>query len=450
MSVIFVYLLHVFFCLKTDLWTIASENGTRNGLDFDGVAGQTPDISATDRFARDMVSIHMYKLYDKYSRELNRPADGNTVRSFKASADIVAEKDVYQFNLTSITESEVVLSATFHFFFEQRPRHRSWACKRFRTPSCRLQHLQQLSPLQLVFQAASMNDSRRMPLGNMTFFPHRRGTWQSRDISHIVKEARNSGEPLIVAEFDPTSGYQRHQNPLVPANLPYMLVFADDLAISEPNSVAATLQRYDPFPVPEEPNGSFNASSNVRVKRGVYVLDPIQNNELPEVQYGTLKNSELWESAYLPPKPRSQTKEGQRRGSGDAKGLGKPQVLSFDEKTMKKARRRQWSEPRACARRYLKVDFADVGWSEWILSPKSFDAYYCSGTCGFPLPKVLRPSNHATIQSIVKAVGITPGIPEPCCVPDKMSSQSVLFLDEDKNVVLKIYPSMSVETCACR
>ncbi|MEQ2201487.1 Growth/differentiation factor 10, partial [Xenoophorus captivus] len=60
------------------------------------------------------------------------------------------------------------------------------------------------------------------------------------------------------------------------------------------------------------------------------------------------------------------------------------------------------------------------------------------------------PSNHATIQSIVRAVGIIPGVPEPCCVPDQMSPLSVLFLDPDKNMVLKVYPGMSVDTCGCR
>lgn len=65
-------------------------------------------------------------------------------------------------------------------------------------------------------------------------------------------------------------------------------------------------------------------------------------------------------------------------------------------------------------------------------------------------PQVVRPSNHATIQSIVRAVGIVPGIPEPCCVPEKMSPLSVLFLDSNRNMVLKVYPGMSVDTCACR
>ena len=41
-----------------------------------------------------------------------------------------------------------------------------------------------------------------------------------------------------------------------------------------------------------------------------------------------------------------------------------------------------------CGRRKLVVDFADVGWSEWIISPKSFEAHYCAGKCPFPLTKV--------------------------------------------------------------
>lgn len=70
--------------------------------------------------------------------------------------------------------------------------------------------------------------------------------------------------------------------------------------------------------------------------------------------------------------------------------------------------------------------------------------------CHVFLSQAMKPSNHATIQSIVRAVGVVPGIPEPCCVPDKMSSLSILFFDENKNVVLKVYPNMTVESCACR
>lgn len=41
-----------------------------------------------------------------------------------------------------------------------------------------------------------------------------------------------------------------------------------------------------------------------------------------------------------------------------------------------------------CGKRRLSVDFADIGWSDWIISPKSFEAHYCAGTCPFPLTKV--------------------------------------------------------------
>ncbi|KAJ8418162.1 hypothetical protein AAFF_G00138710 [Aldrovandia affinis] len=448
MAATFAFLAQMFLCLtNADLWTAASEQTPRSALDSD-IESQVNQ--PTDNSAMDMVSIHMFKLYDKYNRDLNRHRDGNTVRSFKASSEIVEKNILYHFNLTSMQESEVMLAATFHFFFDKRPRQRSGFCKRFKNPSCRIQHLHQLPALHLHLRGASSNAAHAAPLGNVTIFPNRRGTWQIKDISHIVKVARNSDKLLITAEFDFGEKYQRYQDRPSPSNLPYMLVYANDLSISEPNSVAVTLQRYDPFPASEEPTHSPNSSPGARVKRDARFPDPILNNELPEVEYHTFKNHELWESAYSALKPKPLKKERRRKGQENSDGLRKSQVLHFDEKTMKKARRRQWNEPRVCSRRYLKVDFADIGWSEWVLSPKSFDAYYCAGTCEFPMPKVVRPSNHATIQSIVRAVGIIPGVPEPCCVPDKMNPLSVLFLDENKNVVLKIYPSMSVETCACR
>lgn len=102
-----------------------------------------------------------------------------------------------------------------------------------------------------------------------------------------------------------------------------------------------------------------------------------------------------------------------------------------------------------CGRKRLIVDFADIGWGDWIISPKSFEAHYCAGSCPFPLTKRLRPSNHATIQSMVHAIGINKEVPEPCCVPESMSSLTLLYFDENRNVVLKNYPSMTVNSCAC-
>lgn len=248
---------------------------------------------------------------------------------------------------------------------------------------------------------------------------------------------------VISAELDvgfPRGGYNQERSSST--GEPYILVYADDQAINEPNSVALSLQRYGPSSAGED------SASASRIRRELSLQ--IHTNDIPEVQLSSFKNHELWQNTYFPDKAKTEAKPSKREGQENSEGLSRPEVLSFDDRTMKKARRRQWSEPRVCSRRYLRVDFADIGWSEWVLAPKSFDAYYCAGTCGFPIPKVVRPSNHATIQSIVRAVGIIPGVPEPCCVPEKMRPLSVLFLDQNRNMVLKVYPGMTVETCACR
>ncbi|XP_028825582.1 growth/differentiation factor 10 [Denticeps clupeoides] len=386
--------------------------------------------------ARDAASANMYKIYDKFAKD-HRQRDANTVRSFRAVPGFIKNKVVFQFNLTSIPDSEVILSATFHFLDQ---RHRPWSCRRSRSLSCRVQQLHQPTPSHLIVRGLS--PEAIFPLGNISLPPLRKGHWQARNITSVITQGRAMGDILVSIEFDSGERHLRHQEQFPKSSLPYILVYADDLAITEPNSVAMSLQRYSPFSVGED-----TASPNTRAKREA---NQIHSNFLPDVHHADAKSKELWENTYFPLKPRSFSKEGPKLGQEIPGELGKSQVLSFDEKTMKKARRRQWSEPRLCARRYLRVDFADIGWSEWVLAPKAFDAFYCAGACGFPIPKVVRPSNHATIQSIVKAVGIVPGIPEPCCVPDKMSALPVLFLDTSKSIVLKVYPNMSVDTCACR
>lgn len=277
---------------------------------------------------------------------------------------------MFQFNLSTVQDSELILFASFHFLYK-RPRHHQ-RTSRFRRP----RH-QQPSPdaPRLVFQGA---------LGNVTLAPLKRGSWQTRDITAVVERAREVKHLVLTVEFD--LGFRAKQKNdydqerFSPADLPYILVYADDRAIDEPNSVALSLQRYGTLPVGEE---ALQSSSASRIRRELHHYQ-IQTNDIPEVPYNSLKNHELWQNTYFPTKAKAQAK-GRRPGQ---EGPSKPQVLSFDERTMKKARRRQWSEPRACSRRYLRVDFADIGWSEWVLAPKSFDAYYCAGTCGFPIPKV--------------------------------------------------------------
>ncbi|XP_034408314.1 growth/differentiation factor 10 [Cyclopterus lumpus] len=485
-----------------------------------------PSSDFSDDLDQDMVSKHMSKLYEKYNRG-NRLREGNTVRSFRTSQDSSEHRTVY-LNLTTLQDSEVILSATFHFLLDRRPHQKLWFCKRFKSPSCRSSAVHPSPSISLLLRAVSYGSEVRSGpmgslLGNVTFHPHRRGVWQMKDVTQVIKEARVKGHLLVSVELD----YHRKPEGALPGgSLPYLLLYANDQALAEPNSVAASLQRYDPFNDGGEashsshrPNSSPESKGRERRETALLFV-PIQNNELPEVDYRPdgYRKDDLWESTwYMALKPKSGRKENKRKSQeeegvdqgrgvhdneeplvlkqGERKSQGleaddstekiikdsqmpttsdgrkhewrnegkdgkghkgsansQSPVLSFDDQTMRKARRRQWgdSQHRGCSRRNLRVDFADIGWSEWVTAPKAFDAYYCAGTCGFPMHKVARPSNHATIQSIVRAVGIIPGVPEPCCVPEKMSPLAVLYQDESRNPVLKIYPNMSVQSCSCR
>ena len=126
------------------------------------------------------------------------------------------------------------------------------------------------------------------------------------------------------------------------------------------------------------------------------------------------------------------------------------------------ARRRR---RRTCQRHEMYVDFERIGWAGWIISPKGYNAYQCRGVCPFPLGQNQHPSNHATVQSILHALRIDGGggngvggpglgrdstpVDTPCCVPNKLYSISLLYFDDDENVILKQYDEMVALNCGC-
>lgn len=114
---------------------------------------------------------------------------------------------------------------------------------------------------------------------------------------------------------------------------------------------------------------------------------------------------------------------------------------------MRNRRRKNGSE--TCQRRPLYVDFSDVGWSDWIVAPPGYEAYYCHGDCQFPIADHLNTTNHAIVQTLVNS--INPSLaPKACCVPTQLSSISMLYLNEQNKVVLKNYQDMTVVGCGCR
>lgn len=104
----------------------------------------------------------------------------------------------------------------------------------------------------------------------------------------------------------------------------------------------------------------------------------------------------------------------------------------------------------SCQRIPLFVDFEEIGWSGWIISPRGYNAYHCKGSCPFPLGGSLRATNHATVRSIMHALKLSSeDVGAPCCVPDKLQSISLLYFDDEENVVLKQYDDMVALSCGC-
>uniref|UniRef100_A0A8C6W849 Bone morphogenetic protein 3 n=1 Tax=Nannospalax galili TaxID=1026970 RepID=A0A8C6W849_NANGA len=368
--------------------------------------GPSPDLKPHDK-----VSEHMLWLYDRYSgggrvqairtpgsrdqgSQSSRPQplrEGNTVRSFRArAAGTLQSKGLHIFNLTSLTKSENILSATLYFCIGELV-NISLSCPV--SPGCS-HHTQLHIQIDLSAWILKSNQNQSQLLGHLSVEvvkSHRDiMSWLSEDITQLLKKAKKNEEFLI--GFNITSSAHQLSKKVLLSPEPYILVYANDAAISEPESVVSSLQRHRDFPSGTVPklDSHIRATLSVerRKKRSTGILLPLQNNELPGAEY-QYKEDGVWEerkpykTLQTQSPEKSKNKKKQRKGSPQ-----KSQTLQFDEQTLKKARRKQWIEPRNCARRYLKVDFADIGWSEWIISPKSFDAYYCSGACQFPMPKV--------------------------------------------------------------
>ena len=65
-------------------------------------------------------------------------------------------------------------------------------------------------------------------------------------------------------------------------------------------------------------------------------------------------------------------------------------------------------------------------------------------------PQASNPSNHATIQSLLRVMGKGKELPSPTCAPGSMAPMTLLYFDGKESVVLKSYSGMSVLTCGCR
>lgn len=102
-----------------------------------------------------------------------------------------------------------------------------------------------------------------------------------------------------------------------------------------------------------------------------------------------------------------------------------------------------------CRRVPFHVDFESIGWNDWIIYPKRYQAYRCEGQCDIGT-MILQPhTNHAFVQGYFSVAKPELGIPQPCCVPTKLRPLSLLYF-EDGDIIKRDHEEMVVEECSCR
>ncbi|GFS01386.1 growth/differentiation factor 8 [Elysia marginata] len=99
------------------------------------------------------------------------------------------------------------------------------------------------------------------------------------------------------------------------------------------------------------------------------------------------------------------------------------------------------SQETRCCRYPLEIGFVELGW-EWIIAPVYVRADYCAGDCRMAMLDDT-PRSWITQQIHVEdAIG-------SCCVPTRMQPLSLLYFDDDNNILYQILQNVKVSKCGC-
>ncbi|OQR76047.1 protein 60A-like [Tropilaelaps mercedesae] len=103
---------------------------------------------------------------------------------------------------------------------------------------------------------------------------------------------------------------------------------------------------------------------------------------------------------------------------------------------------------KVCCLRLLNVSVSDLGWEDWIVEPRTFQAYFCKGQCYFRHGRFA--TSHAALQSKMSVVLGPRVVPRPCCSPKKFRPLPVMYRDQQGNTHFGRIPKMIVKECACQ
>ena len=118
--------------------------------------------------------------------------------------------------------------------------------------------------------------------------------------------------------------------------------------------------------------------------------------------------------------------------------------------------------PNMCCLQRFYVSFKELGWNDWIISPKNYFANYCSGDCTGPKavdavgPRFLA-NSHSCVRNAEPAPDtatapkrhLVAGDKHRCCRPTSLSALSVLHYDLQGKIVKTDIPNITVDECGC-
>ena len=153
----------------------------------------------------------------------------------------------------------------------------------------------------------------------------------------------------------------------------------------------------------------------------------------------------------------TQVKEMVKNGGQQALPGGEDEIVLSEGDTQSERKKRSAGND-FCAIEDFTVNFHDLQ-LYYVLVPHSYNAKRCAGSCSHTMltRRGQAGTNHAKIMASAKAVSqaypsVTFRHPprDPCCIPTKYKSLSLLVTRGEGIIELEVYPAMIVEECGCR
>ncbi|EZA49954.1 hypothetical protein DMN91_011432 [Ooceraea biroi] len=123
----------------------------------------------------------------------------------------------------------------------------------------------------------------------------------------------------------------------------------------------------------------------------------------------------------------------------------------FPQKNRPKRNSNCLPEMKECCRDELYINFQDIGWSDWILHPSGYHAYFCRGSCSTAASLTNSGSHYNNVirKLLTKDMVQRKNQIVPCCSPTQLAPLQLLYIDSNNTITQKTLPNMVVEACGC-